>query len=57
MPDEFDPALLSAEDMAALFARRRLSPVDVLQAVTERVARLSPGINAFALVSLTESQN
>ena len=38
-----DPALLSAEDMLAAFARRRLTPVEVLQAVTERVARLNPG--------------
>ena len=37
-----DPALLSAEEMLTEFARRRLTPVDVLQAVTERVARLNP---------------
>ena len=42
MPD-FDPALLSAEDMLGYFARRQLTPVDVLQAITERVARLNPG--------------
>jgi aspartyl-tRNA(Asn)/glutamyl-tRNA(Gln) amidotransferase subunit A len=46
-----DPALLSAEDMVSLFARRRLSPVDVLQAVMERVARLNPHINAFACMN------
>src|SRR5580658_5103482 len=38
-----DPALLSAETMLTEFARRRLTPVDVLQAVTERVARLKIG--------------
>src|ERR1700733_12504585 len=32
-----DPALLTAEDMLAAFARRQLTPVDVLQAITERV--------------------
>ena len=31
-----DAALLTAEDMLALYARRALSPVEVLQAVTER---------------------
>ena len=46
-----DPALLSAEDMLALYARRSLSPVEVLQAVTERVARLNPGLNAFAVMN------
>ncbi|HUB11222.1 MAG TPA: amidase, partial [Acetobacteraceae bacterium] len=46
-----DPALLSAEDMLALFARRALSPVEVLQAVTERVARLNPALNAFAVMN------
>jgi aspartyl-tRNA(Asn)/glutamyl-tRNA(Gln) amidotransferase subunit A len=46
-----DPALLSAEDMLFSFARRRLSPVDVLQAVTERVARFNPHINAFACLN------
>jgi len=51
MSDDFDPALLSAEDMVSLFARRRLSPVDVLQAVTERVARLNPAFNAFAAMN------
>ena len=50
MPDT-DPALLSAEDMLAAFARQQLTPVDVLQAVTERVARLNPGLNAFAVLN------
>ena len=46
-----DPALLSAEDMLALYARRAISPVEVLQAVTERVARLNPTLNAFAVMN------
>ncbi|WP_158928278.1 amidase family protein [Acidisphaera sp. S103] len=50
MPD-FDPALLSAEDMLGYFGRRQLTPVDVLQAITERVARLNPGLNAFAVMN------
>ena len=56
MPD-VDPALLSAPDllsaadMLAAFARRQLTPIDVLQAITERVARLNPGLNAFAVMN------
>jgi aspartyl-tRNA(Asn)/glutamyl-tRNA(Gln) amidotransferase subunit A len=50
MPD-IDPALLSAEDMLAAFARCQLTPVDVLQAITERVARLNPNLNAFAVMN------
>ena len=46
-----DPALLSAEAMLSAYARRRLTPVDVLQAVTERVARLNPALNAFAVLN------
>ena len=46
-----DPALLPAEDLTTLYARRALSPVEALQAVTERVARLNPKINAFAVMN------
>jgi len=50
MPD-IDPATLSAEDMLAYYSRCQLSPVEVLQAVTERVARLNPTLNAFAVMN------
>src|SRR5579862_8114561 len=46
-----DPALLPAEAMLIEFARRRLTPVDVLQAVTERVARLNPALSAFVVMN------
>ena len=46
-----DPALMTAEDLLGHFARRSLSPLEVLQAVTERVARLNPAINAFAVMT------
>ena len=48
---ETDTALLSAEEMLALYARRLLSPVEVLQAVTERIAQLNPTLNAFAVLN------
>jgi aspartyl-tRNA(Asn)/glutamyl-tRNA(Gln) amidotransferase subunit A len=44
-------ALLTAEEMLALYASRALSPVEVLQAVTERIARLNPTFNAFAVLN------
>jgi aspartyl-tRNA(Asn)/glutamyl-tRNA(Gln) amidotransferase subunit A len=44
-------ALMSAEDLLGHYARRTLSPVEVLQALTERVARLNPAINAFAVMN------
>ena len=46
-----EPALMSAEELLAHYARRALSPVEVLQAVTERIARLNPEINAFAVMN------
>ena len=46
-----DPALMSAEDLLGHYARRSLSPVETLQAVTERVARLNPSFNAFAVLT------
>jgi aspartyl-tRNA(Asn)/glutamyl-tRNA(Gln) amidotransferase subunit A len=46
-----DAATLTAEEMLALYASRALSPVEVLQAVTERIARLNPGLNAFAVLN------
>jgi aspartyl-tRNA(Asn)/glutamyl-tRNA(Gln) amidotransferase subunit A len=46
-----NPALMTAEDLALLYARRRLSPVEALQAVSERIARLNPAFNAFAVLN------
>jgi aspartyl-tRNA(Asn)/glutamyl-tRNA(Gln) amidotransferase subunit A len=46
-----DPALMPAEELLQHYARRSLSPIEVLQAVTARVARLNPQVNAFAVLS------
>jgi aspartyl-tRNA(Asn)/glutamyl-tRNA(Gln) amidotransferase subunit A len=48
---ETDVALLSAEQMLALYARQALSPVEVLRAVNERIARLNPSLNAFVVMN------
>jgi aspartyl-tRNA(Asn)/glutamyl-tRNA(Gln) amidotransferase subunit A len=46
-----DPALMTAEQLLGLYARRALSPVEALKAVTERVARYNPWVNAFAAMN------
>ena len=46
-----DPALMTAEQLLGLYARRALSPVEALKAVTERVARYNPWVNAFATMN------
>jgi aspartyl-tRNA(Asn)/glutamyl-tRNA(Gln) amidotransferase subunit A len=45
------PAQLSAEDLLAAYAAKTLTPLQVLQAVTERTARRNPAINAFAVMN------
>jgi aspartyl-tRNA(Asn)/glutamyl-tRNA(Gln) amidotransferase subunit A len=51
MTADTDPALMSAEELLGFYARRALSPVETLQAVTERIARLNPAFNAFAVMN------
>ena len=46
-----DPALLSAEHLLDGYRQGTLDPVEALQAVTERVARFNPSINAFAVLN------
>ncbi len=45
------PGLLSAEDLLAHYATGALSPVDVLQAIAERIARRNPELNAFVVLN------
>ncbi len=46
-----DPAMMSAEQLLGHFARTTLSPVEALAAVTARVIRLNPSLNAFAVMN------
>ncbi len=46
-----DPALMSAEALLENYATGRLSPVEALQAITERIARHNPAVNAFAVLN------
>src|SRR5260370_34998823 len=43
-------AWLSASQLTALFARRELSPVDAVEAMLARAAKLQPHLNAFVLI-------
>jgi aspartyl-tRNA(Asn)/glutamyl-tRNA(Gln) amidotransferase subunit A len=49
--DVTDPAALDAEELLAAFAAKKLNPLEALQAVTERIARRNPEINAFAVMN------
>ena len=48
--DVTDPAALDAEELLAAYAAGQLNPLQALQAVTERIARRNPEINAFAVM-------
>ena len=41
---------LSASQLTTLYARRELSPVDVVEAMLARAATLQPHLNAFVLI-------
>jgi aspartyl-tRNA(Asn)/glutamyl-tRNA(Gln) amidotransferase subunit A len=45
-----DPLALSARQLIALFAKRALSPVELLDAALVRIEREEPKINAFILI-------
>ncbi len=45
-----DPCLMTAEDLGGAFAARRLSPVEVTQAVLARIERHGAPVNAFTRV-------
>jgi Asp-tRNA(Asn)/Glu-tRNA(Gln) amidotransferase A subunit family amidase len=47
---------LSATDLAALVRRRKVSPVEVVDAVLARIGRLNPQINAYVTVTDDEAR-
>lgn len=49
--DVNDTALLDATELLAAYASGDLTPLQVLQGVTERIARRNPEINAFAAMN------
>ena len=52
--DADDLCWLPATELAALIRRRKVSPVEVVNAVLDRIERLNPHLNAF--VTLTADQ-
>lgn len=42
-----EPHWLGVRDLADAYASRRLSPVEMVQALLQRIERLDPGLNAF----------
>jgi aspartyl-tRNA(Asn)/glutamyl-tRNA(Gln) amidotransferase subunit A len=48
---------LSATDVAALVRRRKVSPVEVVDAVLERIERLNPQLNAYVTVTADEARH
>ena len=47
---------LSATDLAALIRRRKISPVEVIEGVLDRIGRLNPQINAYVTVTGDEAR-
>jgi aspartyl-tRNA(Asn)/glutamyl-tRNA(Gln) amidotransferase subunit A len=47
---------LSATELSALIRRRKVSPVEVIDAVLDRIARLNPRLNAFVTVTAAEAR-
>ena len=45
-----NPAFLSALDLLALYRRKKLSPVEVLEAVLQRLHAENPKLNAFCVI-------
>jgi len=46
-----DPALMTAEQLLDHYGRQRLTPVETLAAITGRIARYNPSLNAFVVLN------
>ncbi len=55
MSDETDLTQRPAHELLAMFAARSVSPVEVTQAVLDRIEAINPAINAFCLVAADEA--
>ena len=50
MPDANDIAYFSAAALGEAYRARQLSPVEVVEALSARIERLEPQLNAFCIV-------
>ncbi len=53
--DEAELVFASIEQVAALFARQKLSPVELLQMFLRRIERLNPQLNAYVSVTVEQA--
>jgi aspartyl-tRNA(Asn)/glutamyl-tRNA(Gln) amidotransferase subunit A len=51
-----DPCWLPATDLASLIRKKKLSPVEVVEAVLDRIDKLNPRLNAFCTVTADEAR-
>src|SRR5436305_13949487 len=51
-----DFAFTAAADLAGMIARRQISPVEIVNATLDRIARSQPTINAFITVCADEAR-
>jgi Asp-tRNA(Asn)/Glu-tRNA(Gln) amidotransferase A subunit family amidase len=56
MPSTDDLCYLSAVDLAARLRARKLSPVEVVDALAERIKRLNPKLNAYVTLDLANAR-
>jgi aspartyl-tRNA(Asn)/glutamyl-tRNA(Gln) amidotransferase subunit A len=47
---------LTATDLAALIRRKKVSPVEVVDAVLDRIERVNPALNAYVTVTVDEAR-
>src|SRR3954447_12915088 len=56
-PSQSDITSMTLEDVSAHIRRRSLSPVEVTRACLDRIERLNPKINAFAIVTSEQAMS
>jgi Asp-tRNA(Asn)/Glu-tRNA(Gln) amidotransferase A subunit family amidase len=55
MPDQ-DLWWLSATELAALMRKRKVSPVELVDCVLERIDKLNPRLNAYVLINADQAR-
>src|SRR5262249_40157539 len=53
---ETDPTWLSATEQAALIRRRKISPLEIVDALLTRIDKINPRLNAYVLINADQSR-
>jgi aspartyl-tRNA(Asn)/glutamyl-tRNA(Gln) amidotransferase subunit A len=53
---ETDPTWLSATEQAALIRRRKISPLEIVDALLARIDKINPRLNAFVLINADQAR-